>query len=215
MKNHLFTLFLVVACLQSCVLYVNDPQRPTDYTGGGKPWWNDTTGNDNNSGHTTDTIIVVVNDDTDNNNDESQISGNEEPPQNFVPTSKYDVIKENGILTFNIYLGWRVGAMETAVMIRDFPAEGGEIFFNIYTNNLYMSMYGFSKYATDFYIFSDEPPYCGYSSYSLDTQPVCKYKMIITENNTGVERFCSGYWACNNGSSFYSSFKIILYQSTK
>lgn len=212
MKNLLPILLLVGACLQSCLLYVNEPQKPS-HPSGGQPWWEDTNGNNNNSNHPTDTTIVIIGDTTNNENNEPLTTNKPETIPNFVPTSKYDVCTVNGVMVFNVYLGWRVGEMETVVLIRDFPSEGGEIFFNIYTNNLYMSMYGFEKYRTDFYTFSSEPPYCGYSSYSLDTQAVCKYKMIVTRNNTGVERLCSGYWACNNGGGFYSSFKIILYQS--
>ena len=174
MKNLLPILLLITACLQSCVIYVNEPQKPSNPTP--TPTEDDTT-------------------------------------QNFVPTSKYEVDTIAGVMVFNVYLGWPVGQMETVVLIRDFPSEGGEMIFNIYTNNLYMSMYGFEKYRTDFYTFSSEPPYCGYSSYSLDTQAVCKYKMIITANNTGYERSCIGYWACNDGGGFYSSFRIVLYQS--
>ena len=202
-----------MACLQSCVLRVNEPQRPSypSTPPGGQPWWENTNGN-NNSNHTTDTTIVIIGDTTNNENHEPQNTQEPDTIPTFVPTSKYDVCTINGVMVFNVYLGWRVGEMETVVLIRDFPSEGGEIIFNIYTNNLSMSMYGFEKYRTDFYIFSNEPPYCGYSSYSLDTQAVCKYKMIVTRNNTGVERLCSGYWACNDGGGFYSSFKIVLSQ---
>ena len=212
-KLHFPILLLVIACLQSCVLRVNEPQRPSypSTHPGGQPWWENTNGN-NNSNHTTDTTIVIIGDTTNNENHEPQNTQEPDTIPHFVPTSKYEVDTINGVMTFNVYLGWSVGEMETVVLIRDFPSEGGEMIFNIYTNNLYMSMYGFEKFRTDFYTFSNEPPYCGYSSYSLDTQGVCKYKMIVTENNTGVERSCSGYWACNNGGGFYSSFKIVLFQ---
>ena len=211
-------MFFVIACLQSCVLYVNDPQKPSDQSpSGGQPWWNDTDSTNVASDHASDTVVVNAGEEMGSGNNEPQIPtpNVEEPTPDFVPTSKYDVTNVNGVMTFDVYLGWSIGAMETTILIRDFSAEGGEMIFNIYTNNLYMSMYGFEKFRTDFYTFSSEPPYCGYSSYSLDTQSICRYKMIITENNTGVERFCSGYWACNNGSGFYSSFKILLYQSSK
>lgn len=211
MKPHSPILLLVMVCWQSCVLYVNEPQK-SSHPSGGQPWWEDTNGNNNNSNHTTDTTIVIIGDTTNNENNEPLTTNKPETIPNFVPTSKYEVCTVNGVTAFNVYLGWLVGEMETVVLIRDFPSEGGEMIFNIYTNNLYMSMYGFEKYRTDFYTFSSEPPYCGYSSYSLATQALCKYKMIVTQNNTGVERICSGYWACNNGANFYSSFKIILYQ---
>lgn len=203
-----------MVCLQSCVLYVNEPQKPS-HPSGGQPWWEDTNGNNNNSNHTTDTTIVIIGDTTNNENNEPLTTNKPETIPNFVPTSKYDVCTVNGVMVFDVYLGWSVGEMETVVLIRDFPSEGGEMIFNIYTNNLSMSMYGFEKYRTYFYTFSSEPPYCGFSSYSLDTQALCQYKMIITENNTGVERTCSGYWACNNGGGFYSSFKIVLYQAAQ
>ena len=203
----------VVACLQSCVIYVNEPQQPSDHLSGGQPWWYDTDSNKVNPGHTTDTITVVIGGGTGNENNEPEPTIDPDTIPDFVPSSKYDVADVNGVLTFNVYLGWSIGATETTVLIRDYLQEGGEIIFNIYTNNMSVSMYGFSKYNTDFYVFSNEPPYCGYSSYSIDTQGVCKYKMIITENDTGAERVCVGYWACNNGGSFYSSFKIALYQS--
>lgn len=210
MKKHISILLLVMACLQSCVLYVNEPQKPSRPSGG-KVWWEETDSNKVYSGRTTDTI-VISSDETGKVNNDPPTTNKPETIPNFIPTSKYDVCTVNGVMVFNVYLGWRVGDMETVVLIRDFPSEGGEMIFNIYTNNLSMSMYGFEKYRTDFYTFSGEPPYCGYSSYSLDTQAVCQYKMIVTRNNTGVERTCSGYWACNNGSNFYSSFKIVLYQ---
>ena len=160
--------------------------------------------------------MIINDDDTDNNdNTEPPTPTDEDTTPDFVPTSKYEVDTINGVMTFNVYLGWAVGQMETVVLLRDYPATGGEIIFNIYTNNLSMSMYGFEKYRTDFYVFSSEPPYCGYSSYSIDTQGLCKYKMIIKENKTNAERFCSGYWACNDGGRFYSSFKIVLYQNCK
>lgn len=218
MKNLLPILFLVLACLQSCVVRINNPDRPPTPPPGGQPWWyDDTNGDNDDSSHTTDTIIVIINDDDTDNNDNTEppTPTDEDTTPDFVPTSKYEVDTVNGVMTFNVYLGWAVGQMETVVLIRDFPSEGGEIIFNIYTNNLSMSMYGFEKYRTDFYVFSSEPPYCGYSSYSLDTQGLCKYKMIIKENMTNAERFCSGYWACNDGGRFYSSFKIVLYQNCK
>lgn len=215
MKNLFPILLLVIACLQSCVIYVNEPQKPSNPTNptGGQPWWYDTDSDDVDSDYPPDTIITIVGDTTKHEDSEPPTPTEDDTTQNFVPTSKYEVDTIAGVMVFNVYLGWPVGQMETAVLIRDFPSEGGEIIFNIYTNNLYMSMYGFEKHRTDFYIFSSEPPYCGYSSYSLDTQAVCKYKMIITANNTGVERSCIGYWACNNGGGFYSSFRIVLYQS--
>lgn len=215
MKNLLPILLLVVACLQSCVIYVNEPQKPSNPTNpsGGQPWWYDTDSDDVDSDYPPDTIITIVGDTTKHEDSEPPTPTEDDTTQNFVPTSKYEVDTIAGVMVFNVYLGWPVGQMETAVLIRDFPSEGGEIIFNIYTNNLYMSMYGFEKYRTDFYIFSSEPPYCGYSSYSLDTQAVCKYKMIITANETGHERSCVGYWACNDGGGFYSSFRIVLYQS--
>ena len=213
MKKHFPILFVMIACLQACVFRGNEPQKPSRPSGG-KVWWEETDSNKVYSGRTTDTI-VIRSDETNNENNEPLTTNKPETIPNFVPTSKYDVCTVNGVMAFNVYLGWRVGEMETVVLIRDFPSEGGEIVFNIYTNNLSMSMYGFEKYRTDFYTFSSEPPYCGYSSYSLDTQAVCKYKMVITANNTGVERLCSGYWACNNGANFYSSFKIILYQAAQ
>lgn len=215
MKNLFPILLLVVACLQSCVIYVNEPQKPSNppQPTGGQPWWYDTDSDDVDSDYPPDTIITIVGDTTKHEDSEPPTPTEDDTTQNFVPTSKYEVDTIAGVMVFNVYLGWPVGQMETAVLIRDFPSEGGEIIFNIYTNNLYMSMYGFEKYRTDFYIFSGEPPYCGYSSYSLDTQAVCKYKMIITANNTGYERSCIGYWACNNGGGFYSSFRIVLYQS--
>lgn len=212
MKNLLSILFLLSACLQSCVMYVNDPQQPST-PNGRQPWWNDSDSSKVNSNQTTDTISIGNG--TNSENNAPQPSPEPDSVPDFVPTSRYEAANVNGVLTFNVYLGWSIGAMETAVLIRDFPAEGGEMIFNIYTNHLSMSMYGFEKFRNDFYIFSDEPPYCGYSSYSLDTQSICKYKMTITPNNTGAKRFCSGYWACNDGSGFYSSFKIILYQSYK
>lgn len=217
MKNLLPILLLVMACLQACIVRINEPQKPSNpFTpSGGQPWWEDANGNNNNSNHTTDTTIVIIGDTTNNENPEPQNTQEPDTIPHFVPTSKYEVDTINGVMVFNVYLGWSVGEMETVVLIRDFPSEGGEMIFNIYTNNLSMSMYGFEKYRTDFYIFSNEPPYCGYSSYSLDTQAVCKYKMIITENNTGVERSCVGYWACNDGGRFYSLFRILLYQSYK
>ena len=217
MKNRLPILFLLLACLQACVVRINEPQKPSNPStpSGGQPWWEDANGNNNNSNHTTDTTIVIIGDTTNNENPEPQNTQESDTIPTFVPTSKYDVCTVNGVMTFNVYLGWRVGEMETVVLIRDFPSEGGEIIFNIYTNNLSMSMYGFSKYSKDFYIFSSEPPYCGYSSYSLDTQAICKYKMIITENDTGYERSCVGYWACNDGANFYSLFRILLYQNCK
>lgn len=214
MKNLLPILLLVMACLQACVVRINEPQRPSNPTNpsGGQPWWEDTNGNNNNSNHTTDTTIVIIGDTTNNENPEPQNTQEPDTIPTFVPTSKYDVCTINGVMVFNVYLGWRVGEMETVALIRDFPSEGGEIIFNIYTNNLSMSMYGFEKFRTDFYTFSNEPPYCGYSSYSLDTQALCQYQIIVTANNTGVERLCSGYWACNDGGGFYSSFKIVLSQ---
>ncbi len=215
MKNLFPILFLLLACLQSCVIYVNEPQKPSNQTNpsGGQPWWYDTDSDDVDSDYPPDTIITIVGDTIKHEDNEPSTPTEDDTTQNFVPTSKYEVDTIAGVMVFNVYLGWPVGQMETAVLIRDFPSEGGEIIFNIYTNNLSMSMYGFEKYRTDFYIFSSEPPYCGYSSYSLDTQAVCKYKMIITANNTGFERSCIGYWACNNGGGFYSSFRIVLYQS--
>ena len=42
--------------------------------------------------------------------------------------------------------------------------------------------------------------------------PLCKYKMIVTKNNTSVERSCIGYRAYNDGGGFYSSFKVVLFQ---
>lgn len=208
-------MLLVVACLQSCVIYVNEPQKPSNppQPTGGQPWWYDIDSTNDDSDYPPDTIITIVSDTTKHEDSEPPTPTEDDTTQNFVPTSKYEVDTIAGVMVFNVYLGWPVGQMETAVLIRDFPSEGGEIIFNIYTNNLYMSMYGFEKYRTDFYTFSSEPPYCGYSSYSLDTQAVCKYKMIITANNTGYERSCIGYWACNNGGGFYSSFRIVLYQS--
>lgn len=215
MKNLLPILLLITACLQSCVIYVNEPQKPSNppQPTGGQPWWYDTDSDDVDSDYPPDTIITIVGDTTKHEDSEPPTPTEDDTTQNFVPTSKYEVDTIAGVMVFNVYLGWPVGQMETAVLIRDFPSEGGEIIFNIYTNNLYMSMYGFEKYRTDFYIFSSEPPYCGYSSYSMDTQAVCKYKMIITANNTGYERSCIGYWACNDGGGFYSSFRIVLYQS--
>ncbi len=215
MKNLLLILLLVIACLQSCVIYVNEPQKPSNLPQptGGQPWWYETDSDDVDSDYPPDTIITIVGDTTKHEDSEPPTPTEDDTTQNFVPTSKYEVDTIAGVMVFNVYLGWPVGQMETAVLIRDFPSEGGEIIFNIYTNNLYMSMYGFEKYRTDFYTFSSEPPYCGYSSYSLDTQALCQYKMIITANNTGVERSCIGYWACNNGGGFYSSFRIVLYQS--
>ena len=217
MKNHFPILLLVIACLQSCVFYVIEPQGPQQPDR--QPWWydTDTVKDNNNSGRTTDTVIVVVDnpvdDKTKNGDNEPQTSTDEETTSDFVPTTKYEVTTENGVLTYNVYLGWSIGKMETFEMIRDFSAYGGEIIFNIYTNYRSMSMYGFSKYDKDFYIFSSEPPYCGYSSFSMDKKGICKYKMIITENDTGVERSCSGYWSCNEG--LYSAFHIVLYQNAK
>lgn len=215
MKNQFSTFLFVIACLQACVVRINNPDRPPTPPPGGQPWWYDTDDEDDNSDQTTDTITVIIGDDTDDEDDEPETPTEPDTISDFVPTSKYEVTNIDGVLTFDVYLGWSIGAMNTSVLIRDFSPEGGEMVFNIYTNNLSMSMYGFEKWRKDFYTFSSEPPYCGYSSYSLDTQPVCKYKMIIKENNIGEERFCSGYWACNNGGSFYSSFKIILYQNFK
>ena len=206
-------LFLVNACMQACVIRVNEPQRPPQPSDE-QPWWT-TDSNNVEADQPVDTIIVIPNDTTSTEEIEPPVSNEEDSTVNFVPTSKYEVDTINGVLTFNVYLGWAIGQMETSVLIRDFSAEGGEIIFNIYTNNLSMSMYGFSKYSKDFYIFSSEPPYCGYSSYSLDTQAICKYKMIITENDTSYERSCVGYWACNDGGRFYSLFRILLYQSCK
>ena len=214
MKKLFAILFLVAACLQSCVIYINDPHDPSNPPGG-QPWWEDTDDDNDNSDQTTDTISVIIDNETDDNNDNPEPTTNPDTIPEIVPTSRYEVTNVNGVLTFSVYLGWSIGAMETSVMISDYPSEGGEIFFDIYTNNMSVSMYGFSKYATDFYVFSNEPPYSGYSSYSLDTQGLCKYKMIIKENDTGEERCCVGYWACNNGGSFYASFRLILYQSPK
>lgn len=213
MKKLFTILFFVVACLQSCVFYIIDPQgpsQPSDW----QPRMRDTIGDIENPGQKTDsviaspkdTVIVIY---------EPPTSTDDDPIPDFVPTSKYDSINENGVMTFNVYLGWNVSPNKPVVMIRDFPSYGGVMFFNIYTNNKSMSMYGFEKFRKDFYTFSDEPPYCGYDSYSIDTKSVCRYKMIITPNNTGEERVCVGYWACNDGGYFYSSFKIILSQSYK
>ncbi len=213
MKPYSSVLFVLIAFLQACVIRVNEPQRPPQPPDE-QPWWT-TDSNNVESNQTIDTIPAIIDEETDNDGTEPPTPAEEDSTVIFVPTTKYEVDTINGVLTFNVYLGWAVGQMETSVLIRDFPAEGGEIIFNIYTNNLSMSMYGFSKYSKDFYIFSSEPPYCGYSSYSLDTQAVCKYKMIITENDTGYERSCVGYWACNDGANFYSLFRILLYQSCK
>ena len=213
LKYHFIVLLLAIACLLSCVLRINNPNRPPLPPPGGQPWWYDT----DHSGRTMDTIIVIINDDETDNDDNiaPPTPTDEDTTPDFVPTSKYEVDTIDGVMTFNVYLGWAIDRMETVVLLRDYPAEGGEIIFNIYTNHLSMSMYGFEKYRTDFYVFFSEPPYCGYSSYSLDTQGLCKYKMIIKENMTNAERVCSGYWACNDGGRFYSSFKIVLYQNCK
>lgn len=212
MIKRLSILLLAIACLQSCIFYVLEPQGPQQPDR--QPWWYDTINDNNNSGRTTDTIIVIVDDNEEDEVNEPQTPPEEDPMAGFVPTSKYEVMIVNGVLTYNVYLGWNIGKTETTVSIRDFPAEGGEIIVNIYTNNRSMSMYGFSKYSKDFYIFSSEPPYCGYSSYSIDTKGICRYKMVITENDTGSVRYCSGYWACNDG-AFYSLFRIVLDQNSK
>ena len=215
MKKLFPILFIVIVCSQACDFRVNEPNRPTNPPDEQPEVEDPDSTTSDDLEQTADTIIVVVGDTTNNDDIEPPISNGEDTTESFVPTTNYEVATIDGVMTFNVYLGLAIDQMETTVLIRDFPAEGGEIIFNIYTNNLYMSMYGFEKYRTDFYTFSSEPPYCGYSSYSLDTQAVCNYKMIIIENKTGVERVCSGYWACNDGGSFYSLFRIVLYQNCK
>ena len=221
MKRKILFLFFMVALVQSCIIYPYEPCRPpyppNQPYPGGNPWWytdsednntpdsnDDPNGSNNNS--QTDSVKNAPNDVPSNNSNGGNVKND------FTPSHRYDSTTIDGILTFNVYLGWNVEQKETLVILRDFSEFGGEIIFNIYTNNHYMSMYGFSKYDTDFYVFSNNPPYCGYSSYSLETMGICQYKMIIKENRTHTERHCSGYWACNDGSNFYTAFKVLLYQ---
>ena len=217
------TLLFLSTCLTSCLFFLepNPPCRPPQggKPGGGQPWWTDNTnGNNNNggnqNGNNPNDTTGTSNNNGDNNDPNRRNTSNTGNglPEDFVPTAKYDSCTIDGILTFNVYLGWNVGAIEEVVMLDDYPGIGGEIIFNIYTNNHYMSMYGFEKWRTDFYVFSSEEPYCGYSSYSLETKPICQYRMIIKKNDSNAERYCCGYWSSNYNAAYDGSFKIHLFQ---
>ena len=223
MKKIFPLLFFVVALVQSCIIRPCEPCRPPGPPPpppGGQPWWYSTENGNSKPDSTNEPINEPTNEPNDNPNDFDhgqpyKVYAGENPEAlnpGFVPTCKYDSTYVDDILTFNVYLGWDVDQMETIVLLRDYSKLGGEIDFNIYTNNLSMSMYEFMKYEKEFYEFSSEPPYCGYSSYSLDTRPVCKYKLIVKENDTNSDRICHGYWSCNRPDGFYSQFKILLYQ---
>jgi len=211
----IFTLLFAFICLQSCIVYVNDPDyhRPPQGHPGGQCWWTDNNGGSCNGGCEDENCPTCGGSKRKNTtNPQGDVENDTVPLDEFVPIVRYDSCTVNGTLTFNVYLGWNVDQMNTIIMLKNWPVDGGEIIFNIYTNNMYMSMYGFEKYRKDFYWFSEDDVYCGYSSYSLDTKGIARYKMNITRNDTGYERSCYGYWACNNGSNFYSSFKVYLFQ---
>lgn len=218
---------MVVALTQSCIIITEPrwPSSPPPTHPGGQPWvYGTDNDNDETNGDTQDNgTNSNSNGGTSNGSNGNSNNTNQEqtyglyPGENaealkpgFIPTCKYETTYVDGILTFNVYLGWSVDRMETIIPIYNFPKCGGEIVFNIYTNNRSMSMYEFNRNLKYFYEFSSEPPYSGYSSYSLDTRPICKYKLIVKKNNTNSERLCHGYWSCNGG--VYSKFGINLYQ---
>lgn len=229
MKKIFPFLFLAIALTQSCIIITEPrwPSSPPQTYPGGQPWVyntdddnnetdNDTQDNGTNSNTNSGTSNGSNGNSNNSNQDQTYVLYPGENPEalkpGFIPTCKYETTYVDGILTFNVYLGWSIDRMETIIPIYNFPKCGGEIVFNIYTNNRSMLMYEFKKYLKHIYEFSSEPPYCGYSSYSLDIRPICKYKLIVKENNTNSERDdCHGYWSCNLG-GFYSKFGINLYQ---
>ena len=167
----LFTLLIFFTCLQSCIVYVNEPdyRRPPHGHQGSQEWWYDDSDVPNDDSctcgdETCNTPCPVHHTLKSVNDNGEETTPDIEEEEEIVPTHKWDSCTVNGVLTFNVYLGWSIGKLEEAIMLKDYPVDGGEIVFNIYTNNHCMSMYGFEKWRTDFYVFSSKDPYCGYSS---------------------------------------------------
>lgn len=204
-------LLIIPLILSSCNFYVNEPDngkndqynvnRTTNTTSSSRR------GSDNNDSNRRGT------DNNGNTNSYVNPITEQDDTEIFTPTVRYDSCRVNGILTFNVYLGWNVGNLRTIIDLRGFPKKGGKIHFNIYTNNNPMSMYEFPKYDKTIGWFSEYEPYCGYNSYSLETKGICKYELNITRNETGCQRYYAGYWSSNNNSAMLGEFKIVLFQN--
>lgn len=213
-------LILALLGMGSCIVYVFD-FNDSLYGYGGRnhrSWWNDCMthrnewhfDDDDNPQIAIRTVTNSGNADPPSTTDNPQADDGQEEEPVTIPPEGWDSCRVNTILTFNFYVGWPHVSRNICVRLSRYSTK---IHVNVYTNGHSMSMYGF-HYREDpfFYSFTDDDEYCGVNSYSIDTRNVCRYEIVISENDTGQIRTCSGYWACNNDGLYDGSYGLVIDQ---